>query len=94
MRTERRLKMWMEKDGLLEPQRFCTVRFISQNLEERSMLYRGSLEFIRYLDLKHGEDDVNLIVDDVRRGVAFKDSIRRRLGGECNELYRDWIASF
>ena len=94
MRAENRARTWWNKDELLEPERFCTRRFIPKDRAEQSMLYRTSLEFIEFLDSKYGGKNVNLIIDDIRRGVDFNDSMQRRFGGECNDLYRRWIGSF
>ena len=94
MRAVGRLTTWLEKDQLLEPERFCATWFMPEDGQEQAMLYRASLEFTKFLDSKYGEENVNLIVDDVRRGASFNDSMQRRFGGECNDLYGRWIGSF
>ena len=94
MRVRNRVRTWLSKDKFLTPERFCTKWFIPRDRQEKSMLYRTSLEFTRSLDAKHGAKNVNLLAADVRLGTEFNDAMLRRFGGTCESLYDEWKESF
>ena len=94
MRVQNRAQTWLSKDKFLAPERFCTKWFILQDPQEQSMLYRTSLEFTKSLDAKYGAENVNLLVDYVRRGAELNDGMLREFGGTCESLYEEWKASF
>ena len=62
--------------------------------EERRLFYTTSLEFVKSLEAESHIDNLNQVVEDVRTGETFEESLRRRIGGTCGELYGEWKASF
>ena len=94
MRTISRVKTWLGKDEFLPGDRFCAKQFHPRDAHEQSVFYRTSLEFIRHLDARHGLENVNLLVDDVRLGQKFEYSMPERIGARCEEAYDAWKKSF
>lgn len=84
-----RLWVWINNEDLLSVSEFCGYTF-SENREIRNLLYGTSFEFIRSLEVRHGIEELNAIVDDVGAGKDFDASMRDRLGGTCTDLYSDW----
>ena len=88
-----RWMVWIYQDDLLPVAQFCNYQ-PTGNLTEIGLFYDASWEFIRSLEARHGIQALNSIVEDVGGGKAFDHSLRDRLGGTCDELYREWTQSF
>ena len=93
-RATERVKLWLNIQNSPEADRFCARRFSERGKTDMSVFYRTSHEFIRSLESRHGLRNLNLIVEDVRSGKTFNESMKIRLGGTCTELYGQWKRSF
>ncbi len=91
-RALNRLVVWINRQQLLPGSEFCSFE-LGNDQDEIALFYGTSYEFIRSLEAKHGLKHLNAIVDDVESGMSFDDSLRKRLGGTCNELYGEWSRS-
>ena len=94
LRAEKRARLWFNKNNLTEPYIFCALRFNSRDGAERRTFYETSREFVNSLESSHGIDSLNRLVDDVGAGATFEESIEKRFGGNCEELYTLWMNSF
>ena len=94
LRAEKRAKLWFNKQNLMEPARFCAIGLNSRNRVELHTFYETSREFVNSLESSRGIGTLNLLVDDVGRGAIFEDSLEKRFGGSCKELYNEWKNSF
>ena len=92
-RVFNRLVVWVKRGDRLSPERLCYGK-PSSSADESSYFYDVSWEFIRYLGVHHGVDDLNGVVEDVGDGMGFGDSLRTRFGGECAGLYAKWLESW
>ncbi len=93
-RVEKRALLWLNRHRLMAPDGFCAMRLGATDVLERARFYETSREFVGSLETSHGLDALNLILDDVRAGTTFNESMERRLGGSCSELYSRWKGSF
>ncbi len=93
-RATERMRLWLNIQKSQDADRFCARRFSERDKADKSIFYRTSHEFIRSLESRHGLQNLNLIVEDVRTGKAFNESMKTRLGGTCTELYGQWKRSF
>ena len=89
-RVFNRLVVWVKRGDRLSPERLCYGK-PSTSSAEASYFYEVSWEFIRYLGVHHGVDDLNGVVKDVGDGMGFGDSLLTRFGGECAGLYAKWL---
>ena len=94
MRVQKRALLWLNRHRLMAPDRFCAIQGGATELLKRALFYETSGEFVNSLEVKHGLYSLNFILDDVRTGATFKESMERRLRGSCNELYTRWRDSF
>lgn len=94
LRVEKRALLWLNRHRLMVPEEFCALRLGTTDVLERARFYETSREFVNSLEAGHGLDALNLIVNDVRTGTTFNESMERRLGGSCSELYSTWRDSF
>ena len=93
-RATERIRLWMRIQNSPEADRFCARHFSERGEADQSVFYRTSHEFIRSLESRYGLQNLNLIVEDVRTGTPFDESMKARLGGTCTELYGQWKDSF
>ncbi len=84
--------VWISRGSLLRTAEFCVYE-PRDNHTEIGLFYGASYEFIRSLEAKHGIENLDAVIDDIRDGKTFDDSLRDRLGGTCNELYAEWRES-
>ena len=89
-----RVKTWWQRTALIESEDFCYEHPSRPDEKHQPILYATALEFIRFLETEKGIDNLNRIVDEVREGTDFNESMDRRLGGTCVEMYRNWKKSF
>ena len=94
MRATDRMKLWLGLIETPEPERFCARHFTEKTRVNQQAFYRTSHEFIRSLESRHGIERINQIVEDVRTGISFDESVRNRLKGTCSELYTQWKNSY
>ena len=94
MRMVSRIATWWNRDELMSEEKFCTQDPQPVDGEERGLFYTTSLEFVKSLEAKSHINNLNQVVEDVRTGGTFEESMRRRIGGNCGELYGEWKASF
>ena len=90
IRAEKRARLWFNRNNLMAPERFCALRLNAKNESEGHTFYETSREFVNSLESRHGTDALNRVVDDVGAGTTFKDSMKRRLGDTCKEVYTEW----
>ena len=88
-RVFNRLDVWLNRDRLPSPERFCDYRLDGSDPDVR-LFYQTSWEFVRSLESARGRADLNAIVTDVAAGDTFERSMERRLGGVCADLYAEW----
>ena len=89
-RVFNRLVVWVKRGDRLSPERLCYGK-PSTSSADPSYFYDVSWEFIRYLGVYHGVDDINGVVEDVGDGMGFGDSLLTRFEGECAGLYAKWL---
>ena len=74
---------------------FCS-RQGNDSADEVALFCLIAMEFVRYVEARHGRDALNSVVRDVGVGGAiwdagsvrlFESSLRERLGGTCREPY-------
>ena len=74
---------------------FCS-RQGNDSADEVALFYLIAMEFVRYVEARHGGDALNSVVMDVGAGGAIRDAgsvgvfesrLRERLEGTCGELY-------
>ena len=94
IRATDRTRLWLNAQNTPDTNRFCARRFSERNKLDQSAFYRASHEFVRSLESRHGLRSLNQIVADVRTGSPFDESMQKRLGGTCSELYPKWKNSF
>ncbi len=88
-----RVLLWFKRDDLLEPHQFCSdAAWRSYN--QLPLLYGTTWEFVRFLEDSTGRDHLHAIVQDVHGGSAFEASLELWFGGNCRELYGQWIGSW
>ena len=92
-RINNRTRVWWNRKNLMIPEEFCEHEPWTDD-NRRRLFYPTSLEFMRALEERHTMKTINLIVEDVRKGQGFETSMKSRLGGNCFELYEEWINSF
>ena len=85
---------WWKRDQFLKPESFCNVHASELSEKRQVILYATALEFTKFLQSTHGIETLNMIVDDVRTGTGFGESLESRLGGTCQALYNQWQESF
>ena len=93
-RVEKRATLWLNRDNLMAPNRFCARRLRARDELEGALFYETSREFVNSLETRHGIEALNLVVDDVWTGATFNESLEKSMGGSCNELYTRWKDSF
>ena len=93
-RVQKRTSLWLSKTSLMAPDRFCARRLRTRDELEHALFYETSREFVNSLEARHGIEALNLMADDVRTGATFNESLEKRMGGSCNELYMKWKVSF
>ena len=91
-RAMNRWSVWIGHGGLLSATEFCGYTSGGSRAEIK-LLYGTSWEFIRSLQAGYGIQSLNEVVDDVRSGKSFNDSLLDRFGGSCGELYAAWSQS-
>ena len=91
-RALNRWTVWMSRGSLLSATEFCNYTS-GGSRADIELLYSTSWEFIRSLEAGNGIKTLNAVVEDVRAGKAFGDSLRDRFGGSCSELYTSWSQS-
>lgn len=94
LRVQKRAMLWLNRHRLMAPDEFCAMELSATGVLERALFYEASREFLNSLEASHGLDTLNRILDDVRAGTTFNESMERRLGGSCRELYSRWRVSF
>lgn len=92
-RITNRSIVWFKRHDLMKPEVFCHFRFSGSHSEIR-MFYRTSMEFVRFLERRHGHQSLSELIDDVSRGSAFTESLVNRFGGSCETTYSEWLASW
>lgn len=85
--------VWFSRDNLLSPLQFCNYQLTGVHTEI-GLFYATSWEFIRSLEASNGIQTLNSLVEDVGGGKDFEGSLSDRVGGTCDELYREWTQSF
>ena len=94
--------VWYMDGYLPAPETFCNKQGFDSP-DEVALFYFTAMEFVRFLEARHGRDTLNAVVGDVASGGAiwdvgsvqvFDDSLRDRLGGACTDLYGDWVESW
>ena len=88
-RVLNRAAVWLQRDDLLSPARFCGYTSGGRRAEVK-LLYGTAWEFIRSLEAAHGVGPLKSLLDDVRESRDFEQSLRDRFGGTCEELYSEW----
>ena len=91
-RAKNRWSVWIGRGSLLSTTEFCGYTSGGSRADIRR-LYSTSWEFIRSLEAGYGIQSLNEVVDDVRFGKSFNDSLLDRFGGPCGELYAAWSQS-
>ena len=92
-RATNRFNVWLHGDKLMAPELFCGEPLVHTEFDF-GLFYMTVLEFIRFLESEHGRDSLLEVVDDVRNGMEFEESLQNRFGTMCVELYSDWLASW
>ena len=87
-----RTMLWMKRDQLIPPERFCYYRQEGSSAEI-TLFYSTSWEFVRSLERGYKRSTLIAIIDDVAAGVPFDKSLVDRLGGSCTDLYAKWSES-
>ena len=62
--------------------------------EERSWFYLTATEFVQSLNSRHQGSMLNRVIEDLRDGASFDDSLRDQFGKPCEELYQEWRESW
>ena len=93
-RLDNRTTLWQWKDELPAQEDFCIHGLLGLTGGQKSLFYRTAHEFIRFIESEHDLKTLNLIVDDMRNGKMFDESMTERLGENCLELYSSWKESF
>ena len=88
-RAMNRWSVWIGRGSLLSTTEFCGYTSGGSRADIR-LLYSTSWEFIRSLEAGYGIQSLNEVVDDVRSGKSFNDSLLDRFAGSCGELYAVW----
>ena len=91
-RVLNRAAVWLQRDDLLSPERFCGYTSGGSHAEVK-LLYETAWEFVRSLGAAHGVQALKSVLSDVRDGEDFEQSLLERLGATCSENYREWVRS-
>ena len=91
-RAMNRWEVWLRRESLLPATEFCNYKS-GGSRSDIGLLYSISWEFIRSLEAEHGIQNLNGVVENVRSGMSFNDSLLDRFGGSCSELYTSWTQS-
>ena len=91
-RAFNRIIVWLKRDDLPSPERFCDYRLDGPG-HEIELFYQTSWEFVRSLEAESGRATINAIVTDIAAGETFDHGMERRLGGVCADLYAKWTES-
>ena len=92
-RATNRFNVWLNGNRLMSPDTFCTEPFMRPE-SEIGLFYMTVLEFARFLEAEQSRDSLLGVVDDVRNGIGFEDSLRGHFGSTCVELYGNWLESW
>ena len=93
-RVEIRVATWLIRNDLTNTKAFCNQGPLRSDRKGMAIFYVTSLEFVNHLEDSFDLETLNSVVDDVREGKGFEESIYSRLGGGCEELYGQWRDSF
>ena len=97
-----RMLVSLTGEFLPAPETFCG-RQGYDSPDDVALFYAAAMEFVRFLEARHGRGALNGVVRDVGSGGAiwdagsvgvFENSLRGRLGGTCVELYGEWRESW
>ena len=91
-RALNRWAVWISRGSLLSATEFCSYTS-GGDRADIGLLYSTSWEFIRSLEAGNGIQTLNAVVEDVRAGQTFDDSLRDRFGGSYREFYTTWSQS-
>ena len=91
-RAMNRWAVWIGRGSLLSATEFCGYTSGGRRADIR-LLYSASWELIRSLEAGYGIQRLNEVVEDVRSGKSFNDSLLDRFGGSCIDLYAAWSQS-
>jgi hypothetical protein len=91
--TMNRIAVWLERDDLMDAQSFCSASTWASQAE-MALFYRTSMEFVRTLESQHGREKLIGVIQNVQAGRTLEESLRHQLGGTCDELYVQWLASW
>lgn len=91
-RVLNRAAVWLQRDDLLSPARFCGYTS-GASFAETGLFYGTAWEFIHSLEAAHGAEALKSVLSDVRDGESFEKSLLDRFGATCSEKYRQWVRS-
>ena len=91
--TMNRIAVWLERNDLMDAQPFCSASTWASQAE-KVRFYGTSLEFVRTLESQHGREELIGVIQRVQGGETFEESLKDQLGGTCEELYAQWLASW
>ena len=93
-RAMNRIRVWLaQRKNLPTPGQMC-LGDAGDSGEERNWFYLTSEEFTRTLEAQEGPGSLNRVIEDVRSGAQFQDSLRERFGSPCRDLYEDWLKNW
>ena len=92
-RATNRFNVWLHGDRLMSPELLCAEPLMRTEFES-GLFYMTVLEFTRFLEAEHGRDSLLGVVDDVRNGLEFEDSLHDHFGNTCVDLYGNWLESW
>ena len=94
IRAIARAVTWWTRNEFMEYESFCKEHPSELGEKQQGIFYATALEFTKFLESTHGIETLNLIVDDVRTGTRFDESMESRIGGTCEKLYSRWKDNF
>ena len=91
-RAMNRIRVWLvQRKNLPTPGQMC-LGDAGGSGEERNWFYPTSQRSSPgQLEAQEGPGSLNRVIEDVRSGAQFQDSLRERFGSPCRELYEDWL---
>ena len=79
---------------VLPPPKTICLEAPGWRAEEPNRFYLTATKFVRSLDSRHQGSMLNWVIEDLRAGADFENSLGEQFGKPCEELYQEWLESW
>ena len=93
-RTMDRMRVWLVGARNAPSAQALCEGSPGENAREQTRFYLTATEFLRFLESRHGPDATWNIIQEIREGQTFEESMRTQFGADCQHLYANWLKSW